>query len=292
MRVWWAGRQLTFPLVRMYPGKDEVNRHQIALLTLTPSPGQKIRCSCISKASASRFRVWNLSLIELKKSVLKRHERQWRSPQKYAIMKDRVKPILQKNHQRRRRKLVWRGCIYIYIRDPAMCIVSTKYFIICHFRLYHASVKAWSFCSVSLFPLLCEQCASNTCLNKVYCCCRWHQWLPGYHTSLGKRVKQMNGSTAYKCLAWIQHLLGWHWHWVLLSMVAWVIHLWVWAPHVFHDLLRSRGGNDSFVWTELTATCIQPPALVFFTGYREQLPILVRWPTGREVHSQCSQKIK
>ena len=63
-----------------------------------------------------------------------------------------------------------------------MCIVSPKYFILCHLRLYHTWVKARSFCSVSLFPLLCEQCASNTCLNKAYCCCRRQQWLLGYRT--------------------------------------------------------------------------------------------------------------
>ena len=72
------------------------------------------------------------------------------------------------------------SCAWICIRAPAMCIVSPKYFILCHLRLYHTSVKVRSFCSVSLFPLLCEQCASNTCLNKVYCCCRRQQWLLGY----------------------------------------------------------------------------------------------------------------
>lgn len=91
-------------------------------------------------------------------------------PQKYTIKKDGAKAILQKNYQWIMRKLLGRCYVYICIRAPAMCIVSTKYFIICHLRLYHTSVKAWSFCSASPFPLLCEQCASNTCLNKVYCC--------------------------------------------------------------------------------------------------------------------------
>lgn len=76
--------------------------------------------------------------------------------------------------------------------------VSTKYLITRYHGLYHTSVPAQSSGLVSLCPLLCEQCASNTCLNKAYSASGSSNDCWDGTPEKGGRVEQLNGSAAYK----------------------------------------------------------------------------------------------